>query len=182
MKNFIFKSVFLLIVTTSFFSCSSDDSDKSEPVVCPIGYTGTNCTSQITPTKIIVSKIRVKYFPNTNNGSNWDVGSPADIFVRLGRGDGTSSTVTLYTSNPITDAISDGVTNFDFVPAVPIELLFPTQQHALLLGDYDSTSANELMGGLLFTPYSTTNGFPTTITVANTTIPLSFELSVTYVF
>lgn len=182
MKKFMFKSVLVLMISSSIFSCSSDDSETTEPTICSTGYTGTDCTTQITPTRIIISKIRVKMFPNTNSGSNWDVGSAPDIFVRLGRGDGSASTVTLFTSDYISDALSDGTNFFDFTPSTPIELLFPTQQHALLLGDYDSSSANELMGGLVFNPYSSTNGFPTTITLNNSSIPLRFELTVSYVF
>lgn len=182
MKKFIFKSVLLLIVSTSLLSCSSDDSETTAPIVCPTGYTGTDCTTQVTPTRIVISKIRVKLFPNTNAGSNWDVGSAPDIFVRLGRGDGSASTVTLFTSDYISDALSDGTNFFDFTPSTPIELLFPTQQHAIILGDYDSTSSNEFMGGLVFNPYNSTGGFPSTITVNNSSIPLRFELTVSYIF
>ncbi|GEC77711.1 hypothetical protein [Flavobacterium aquatile] len=182
MKKFIFKSVLLLIVSTSLLSCSSDDSEPTEPLVCPTGYNGIDCTTQITPTRIVISKIRVKLFPNTNGGNNWDIGSAPDIFVRLGIGDGSASTVVLFTSDYIADAVSDGTNFFDFTPNTPIELLFPTQQHAIILGDYDSTSSNEFMGGLVFNPYNSTGGFPTTITVNNSSIPLRFELTVSYVF
>jgi hypothetical protein len=182
MKKIISKSVLALIFTTLSVSCSSDDSDTTEPIVCPAGYTGTDCTLQITPTRILISKIRVTLFPNTNSGNNWDVGSAPDIFVRLGRGDGSASTVTLFTSDYISDALSDGTNYFDFTPNAPIELLFPTQQHAIILGDYDTVSSNEFMGGLVFNPYSSVGGFPTTITVSNSTIPLRFELTMSYVF
>lgn len=184
MKTNFLKSVLLLIISLTLFSCSSDSDETSAPVPCPQGYTGANCSTQITPSKIIISKIRVNVFPNLNGTNTWDsvINVAPDIFVRLGIGDGSNSTITLYTSNYINDALSNGSNYFDFIPTTPIELLFPTQQHVLILGDYDSASSNDLMGGLIFNPYNSNNGFPTTITISNSSIPLKFELTVSYVW
>lgn len=178
------------------FSCSSDsDSDSTcTPISCqnggisnsdcgcdcPNGYSGTNCGSQVMPTKIKVTKIRVKYFPNTNNGTNWDVGGLPDIFVRLGKGNGDSNTQLLYTSGVIENATSNGVDVFDFVPTTATYITNITQQHVVILGDYDTASYNDFMGGFTFTPYNNTNNFPSTILLQDSNVPLSFELFFSY--
>lgn len=180
MKNFIFKSALILALLSLSFGCSSDDSSTSNPeeIHCPPGYTGTNCDVQLTPNRIKVTKIRVKYFPNTNEGDNWDFNTAPDIFVELGVADGTE-VITLYSSDYYEDVLSDG-TYYDFIPSEPIYLLEPTDVHTVLLGDFDSGSANEFMGGFNFFPYSSNNEFPSVIKVEDLDIPLSFELSLRY--
>ena len=176
------------------FSCSSDSDSTCTPISCqnggisnsdcgcdcPNGYTGTNCGSQVMPTKIKVTKIRVKYFPNTNNGTNWDVGGLPDIFVRLGKGNGDSNTQLLYTSGVIENATSNGVDVFDFVPTTATYITNITQQHVVILGDYDTASYNDFVGGFTFTPYNNTNNFPATILLQDSNVPLSFELFFSY--
>lgn len=193
--NFI--KIFILSVFLVFTACSSDGGDSAEcqtiacqnggvfencECLCPEGFFGTDCSSQITPTKIKVTKIRVKYFPNTNNGSNWDVGGLPDIFVRLGKGNGDNNTQLLYTSNVIENAVSNGVNVFDFVPTTATYITNVTQQHVVILGDYDTASYNDFMGGFTFTPYNNTNRFPASILLQDANVPLSFELFLTYEF
>ena len=179
------KTLFSKTIILSFFllllGCSKDS--PTTPTPCPQGYTGTNCSTQITPSKIFISKIRVDDFPNLNpSGNNWDIGSSADIFVRFGLGDGTSSTITLFTSNYYTDAISNGTNYYDFIPTTPIELDLASSECALILGDYDSASSYDFMGELVFYPYNSINGFPTTISISNPSIPFKAELTLSYVW
>lgn len=178
MKHAFLRPLLVLAVLTLFLGCSSDS--DSDPVECPQGYTGAACDIQLMPTLMKVTKIRVTQFPNMNGSSFWDPINPApDIFVRFGYGDGTDAgTTTLFTSDYYPDAVSDG-TNYDFVPSAPI-VISPLNQHVILLGDYDSVSANELMAGFTFMPYSDTNDFPSTIVVADNTLPVRFEFFVTY--
>jgi len=162
---------------TAFLGCSSDSDSETS---CPLGYTGSNCDMEKVPTKMFISKIRVTSFPNQNNTSDWDVGSAPDIFVRLGRGTGDANTVTLYTSNYFENVLSTGTDTYDFVPVTPIEILSPTQTHLIVLGDYDSVSANELMGGYTFTPYENGMDFPTEMDVYTAGSLLRFKLYVSY--
>ena len=193
MKTKIFK-IFILALFLGSCSSSNDDIVECTPIdcqnggvfencecLCPEGYTGIDCGSQITPYRIKVTKIRVKYFPNTNNGSNWDLSDAPDIFVQLAKGSGSGAAL-LYQSSAINNVLSDGVTNYDFIPTTAVYITNPLDIHSVLLGDYDSVSANDFMGGFTFTPYASNNGFPSSILLQNTTTPLSFELFLTYEF
>ena len=163
----------------SVSGCSSDDSG-SDPITCPQGYVGPNCETQITPSKIRVTKIRLKYFPILNGTSSWDFDSAPDIFVRFGHGNGTDNTTLLYESGYYEDVLSDGTTTFDFTPINPIVIDNPFDTYVIILGDYDSVSLYDFMGGFTFVPYSSTNQFPESITVSDLSIPLSFELMLSY--
>lgn len=201
MKNFISKSV-ILIVFSAFLGCSSDSSNSPIPPApcvpiicknggtstpdcgcnCPTGYTGTDCSTLKVPTKIVISKIRVNYFPNQNGSSNWDTSDAPDIFVKFGKGSGSTLEL-LYSSSVINNVLSNGGnTVYDFTPATPINITSPLLTYTISLYDYDSTSADDFMGGFLFVPNDFIYGFPTTILLKDNSKPLSFELFVTYIF
>ena len=189
----------MLMIAIVFLGCSSDSSDDCQPITClnggisnsdcgcdcPQGYTGSNCNSQITPTRIKLNKVRIKYFPNTKtNGAAWDAGLSGnsinpDIFIRLGLGTGNNIGL-IYESGVINNAISDGIINYDFIPTTNTYINMPTQTHTIILGDYDDIGSNEFMGGFTFVPYTSNNSFPATILLQDNSIPLSFELFVTY--
>jgi hypothetical protein len=203
MKNFI-KGLSMLLIITLFFGCSKDDSSSScTPITClnggvsradcgcdcPQGYTGGNCGTQVTPTKIKITKIRVKKFPNLKpNGSSWDTFvlpgyERPDIFPALFPFQATS---VLYAGTPINDSFSYGNDTFDFTPTTPIEITQISQQFTLVLYDDDSTITNpnafEQMGGFNFYIYNSTGGFPTTMLLNNTTSDYGFELTLSYVW
>src|SRR5690606_11413519 len=87
MRIQIITLLFLSILTTTYLGCSSDtDSEDCETItcvnggafvdcecVCPQGYTGSDCSIQVTPSKVIISKATVKVFPlEKSDGSSWD--------------------------------------------------------------------------------------------------------------
>lgn len=195
MKYFSFKSIFygfLVVLTT--MGCSSDSDSSSCPTIvcqnggtfvncncnCPNGFSGVDCSTQITPTRIKVTKIRVKYFPNLNsNGFEWDGTDGPEIFVRLGQGSGSNVNL-LYDSGVFVNATSDGVTNYDFIPTSSVYITSPLVTHTIILGDFDTVNSHDLMGGFTFTPYNSSNHFPSSILLQDLSIPLSFELFFTY--
>lgn len=150
---------------------------------CPQGYSGANCSTQITPSKITITKIRVKKFPNlTPSGNNWDSFVLAgyerpDIFPVLATFDGTTI---LFSGTPISDSFSYGNDTFDFIPTTPINITNITNQYKLLLYDEDSNNTFELMGGFNIYLYNSSGGFPTTIAISNPTSLYGFELTVSY--
>lgn len=183
MKKFIFKSVFLLIVSISFFGCSSDDSKESEPIVCSQGYTGSNCTTQIAPTKIKISNFKVTMFNNLDGNSNWDNNSEPDIFLQLING--TSGSTIWLSETYYPNVLSNGTNSFDFTPTIPVEITNVNGLFTLYLGDEDTndipSNPNDEMADILFNIYSSTNGFPTTLNISdNENIPFRVTLTLSY--
>lgn len=157
-------------------SCSSDA--DSDPIVeCPLGYAGVNCETELVPSKIWVTSIRVTSFPNTNGGFPWDVSDNPDIFVRLGRGNGDENTILLWSSEVATNAASGNP--YQFVPTSPVEVAVGTQ-NVVILGDYDSSSSHEFMGGYTFFNYEPGDGFPATRVLTSGGSSLAFEVKLAY--
>lgn len=201
MKNGIVKiGMFLLLVMA--LGCSKDDSSSScTPIEClnggvsradcgcdcPIGFTGPNCSTQVTPTKILITKIKVKNFPNEkpDGVTTWDdfiftsFNSP-DIFPFL-----TMGSINLFQGAALQDVISNGngTDNYTWTPSNPIQIISVNSQCTLNLYDEDAGNPGyEYMGGFNFPIYSSTGGFPTTITLSNPTSPYKFELTLVYVW
>lgn len=161
-------------------SCSKDDAPASNPCVpitclnggtstedcscdCPQGYGGTNCGTQITPSSIKITKIRVTKFPDDDNGDWWDTfpDSDADIYIKLVN----SSDVAIYTSpTHFTNATGLGTTYYDFTPVTPVSISNVTSLLGVKLYDYEDVGSDTFMDGVPFFPYTTTGGFPPTIT------------------
>lgn len=181
MKKLLFSSVLVLMMSVTFFSCSSD-SNSPTPVPCSQGYTGINCSTQIQPSKIKITKIRVTSFPNlTPGGNNWDAfAAPGwenpDIFPVLFTDNGT---IGLYSGLPKSDVYSNGNDVYDFIPASPIVITDVTKQLTLNLYDEDNGSI-EFMGGWNFYPYSSTGGFPTLLNIGFGSGTVKYQLTLTY--
>ena len=202
MKTLFKKSIVLLLIFT-IFSCSKDSATSSSnctPIPClnggvsrpdcgcncPQGFTGTNCGTQITPTKILITKIRVTKFPNLKpDGTLWDAWAidpftRPDIFPVLF--DSTGTTI-LYKGSPtVQDAFSYGTDHFYFIPSTPIQITNPTSSFYLYLYDEDSSTTQETMGGFYLSLYTSTTGFPTTIIYGQSTDVVGFELTLSYVW
>lgn len=182
MKNYFIKTTLILLVFSLTSSCSSDsDNPNPAPTPCPQGYTGSNCSTQITPSKIKILNIRVTKFPNSKvDGSSWDtfpVSAP-DIYVKLLKG----TTNNLYTSGFYSDVVSNGSNYFDFTPTVPIEITDLNSPYVLNLFDYDNLPNDDNMGFYAFYLYSATGGFPTNVSVGSTTDALRIEMTLSYVW
>ena len=204
------KIIALLIVLMFNINCSSD-SDSSTPACtpipclnggtsnancgcdCPQGYSGANCSTQIMPTIIKITKIKVKYFPNLDNGSTWDssfpiaANAPADIYVALQN----SNNVVLYTSpNYFANVLSNGTNTWDFIPSTPISVTFIYfNSLKIKLYDFDGADSNlnfvggsELMRESIFNIYGSTGSFPTTLSLLDTPNQIGYEFTVQYVW
>jgi hypothetical protein len=196
MKTFL-KRVSILAVGVLVLSCSSDSSTPAcTPIAClnggvstadcgcdcPQGYSGSNCGVQITPLQVKITKIRVKKFPDTENGQWWDTfpNSDADIYVTMQN----SNQTTIYSHpNYKPDSSSTGTNYFDFIPSTPILITNPTGLFIMNIYDYENTGTNTLMDYCIFNNlYSSTGGFPSTKTFTNDTGTFSFELTLSYVW
>jgi hypothetical protein len=170
------------------FGCTKEkDTPAPAPVpaptsTCPTGYTGTNCATQITPSKIRITKVTVVKFPQFDGGSNWDIADIGDsrpeLFVQFSRGSSV-----LFSTGYFQDANYNQSYYWDAIntPTIfPYDILIPTSQHTISAYDYD-TGTNDFIGGFNFTPYSSSGGFPSTLVIQNGG-SLEFRLDVTYIF
>ena len=200
------KLIALLIILVMNLNCSSDSNDPvaCTPIPClnggtsnancgcdcPQGYSGTNCSTQMLPTTIKITKIKVKYFPNTDNGNFWDISFPTavnaspDIYVTLQN----SNNVELFNSPTyFENVISNGTNTWDFTPSTPISIPFIYfNSLKIRLYDYDGAVSNvndgvdDLMTSSIFNIYSSTGGFPTTLNLLDSTTPIGYELTLQY--
>jgi hypothetical protein len=141
--------------------CNKEDveDEKKKQIQCPLGYMGADCSTQITPSKITLTKIQVTKFPQiTTNGASWDVGSGPELFVRFG------ITTVLYESGYYDDAISGTI--YTFTPSPALELN-ATAQYAIELWDYDTISASDKICSGTFYIYNDTDGFPSVVERSN---------------
>jgi hypothetical protein len=196
MKTIFKKLSVIIAVFILFVSCSSDSGDT--PCVpisclnggtstadcgcdCPQGFIGNDCGTQVTPTQVKITKIRVTKFPDTNNGNYWDnfPNSDADIYVTIQN----SSSVTIFDSPTyFENATSNGVNYYDFVPTSPIIIANAISPYYMYIYDFDAVGSDELMDFYVFNPYSSTGGFPTTKTFTNSASTFSFQLTLEYVW
>ncbi len=200
------KLIALLIILVMNLNCSSDSNDPvaCTPITClnggtsnadcdcdcPQGYSGTDCSTQMSPITIKITKIKVKYFPLTDNGDFWDISIPTtanaspDIYVTLQN----SNNVELFNSPTyFGNVLSNGTETWDFTPSTPISISFVYFNSLnIRLYDYDGAVSNvndnvdDLMASSTFDIYSSTDGFPTTLTLLNPTTPIGYELTLQY--
>jgi hypothetical protein len=118
----------------------------------------------------------VTSFPATDGGAGWDLTSGPDIFPVLRLGGTTIWTAPTYYEN------ANPTLDYTFTPNPTFNLTSPTSQYTLILYDYDDLDADDQMGGVNFTPYSSSNGFPTTLVLAPAGGAVTFTLNVSYIW
>lgn len=185
------KHLFMLAFLLITFSCKKENADPcantvclngghcvNGDCVCPEGYGGADCSQQITPRKIKITKIEVTKFPATNdNGGGWDLTNGPDIYLQLLKGDAqvwkSSDTYDYQNASPST------IHTIEISPSV--DLTEPNDEYTIILYDYDDFDADDFMGGIIFTPYTNSNGFPSVVTLdANGGV--AFKLYLSYVW
>jgi hypothetical protein len=154
-----------------FVNCNCD---------CPVGYTGNDCSTQLTPSRIHITKITVRLFPSLkSDGSTWDTafGDDAlpDLYFQLIRG---SSNI-LYDS-PTYFENADVANNHVFTPNSPIIITDLTSSYIISLLDYDVSGSDENMAEHSFFIYENDNDFPTTLTIFEPNQPIAVDLELSY--
>jgi len=197
MRNQIFKLICLSILTTTYIGCSSDsDSDDCQTISCsnggtfvdcecqcPDGYSGNDCSTQVTPSKVIINKAIVKVFPNTDNGDNWDVGIPnaedalPDVYITV-----QNSDLNLIFDSPsfYENALSGSGTFYEFSFNPNLEITDYDDPYLISIWDYDSSDTDDFMTSYGFFAYTSNNNFPNVITVVSQSDEILVDLEVTY--
>lgn len=195
MRNQIFKLIALSMLTTAYFGCSSD-SDNCETkscqnggtfvnceCECPQGYTGSNCATQVAPSKVIINKAIVKVFPNTDNGEFWDVAIPnaedalPDIYITFQ----DSSLNVIYDSPTFYEnALSEGGNFYEFDITPNLEIINYDDPFLVNIWDFDTNSEDDFMTSFGFFAYNSNNNFPEVITVVSQSNEILVDLEVTY--
>lgn len=187
MKKRLFLFVLLAVLLAA--ACKKDDPCDGITCVnggtcangscnCPTGFEGSDCSLQTTPIRINITSVSVTDFPPTEpGGSSWDVSNGADLYVALYlNGDlvaeNSASRILNVTDTP--EGWSSMSTAF--------EMTETTNQYSLWLFDYDDFDADDPIGGIVFQPYSSTNGFPETIPIACVGCEVAFSITVDYDF
>lgn len=185
----------ILSIAIIVFGCSNDSSPSCTPIAClnggvskpdcgcscPEGYTGADCGTQITPSIIKITKIKVTKFPDSNNGDWWDSfpSSDADIYVTI---EDTNFNTIYDHPNYIPDATGIGTINYQFIPVNPIVISNVSSSYYMTLYDFDNTSSDDLVAFGVFNLYNSSGGFPATKVYTNSQGTFSYELTLSYIW
>jgi hypothetical protein len=198
MKKQNFKLAVVLICLIPFLNCSSNsDAENCSTIVCqnggtfsncecncPQGYSGVNCSNQVTPSRISITKVIVKSFPNTDlSGGFWDPTIPTaddglpDIYITF-----QNSDLNVIYDSPtfFGNAISDGSTFYEFTLNPPLVITNYSNPYLVSIWDYDVNNADDFMTSEGFFIYNSTGGFPETLTVLDTSEPILVDITLTY--
>lgn len=168
MKKFIYKpAIAFLFLTVALFIHSCTET-------CDNGYTGVDCSEQITPSIIQISKIVITDFPQYSTGENWDLLDGPDVYIVIEKDD------ILIHKQPtfFEDASAD---NHVYSPANSIELTDAESIYTISLYDYDDGLGDDFMGVAAFYAYSEFNDFPKTLLIGEGE-EITFELTLSYVW
>ena len=189
MKKTFFKTAFVLLTAIMTISCSKDSptGTSSTPTpTCPQGYTGSNCSTQITPTKLTISKIEIVSFPAidpTATTGLWDYNlldtsqNAPDLAILLTNVT-TSTLLTDTTSSPFMNASASQTYSYTYTTfnITNVNDLFKIE-----LRDIDTSSPYyQSMNTYFFSIYSSLGGFPTVIPVINGQTKYNIYVSYTW--
>lgn len=194
MKKLLKISAFVLLAL-NFSGCSSDSSETPcTPIAClnngvsnsdcgcdcPVGYSGTNCGTIVTPSKVIITKVVVKAFPNLNDsGFLWDGTNDADIYIKFNNGTTDVYDHPTYLSN----TTGGTILNYQFTLSPNLQITNVNSLMFVELWDYDlgdiPANADDFMVSAPFLPFNG-NSFPSVLTVNSLTSQTTFELHLTY--
>lgn len=158
-------------------SCLNGGTCNDGVCLCPQGYSGSTCASQITPSQITITKITVTSF--VDGGEDGSAGpdifpdyTTPDIYVKL-----LSGSTVLYNASA---SYKPNPNTYDdcWRSMSPSITLSASSGYNIELWDRDGSSAHDPMGpSIYFTPYSSTGGFPATKSFYNSKFSVQFDIS-----
>tara|TARA_B100000575_G_C23019414_1_gene587034 strand:+ start:267 stop:851 length:585 start_codon:yes stop_codon:yes gene_type:complete len=169
---------FIFAVFLTLSSCTEDGKSILDPCAgitcengecingdcdCDPGYSGPSCANELRPVSIILTRVQVTQFPQTNDqGGGWDSdGTGPDIYIRVYSGGNE-----VYESDHYQDAINTSNYTFDLNPDVNLP---STSDFGVSLYDREFIVSDTFMGGVVtggevWTSYLLDRGFPSTTT------------------
>ena len=175
MKNRIFKLITLSILATGYIGCSSDSSSDSYEIIacqnggtfidcncnCLQGYWDNDCSVQITPKSIKITKVTIRLFPALDeNNETWDTPLPTtedvqpDLYFQF-----IKSPSNIIYDSPTYFENANVANNHVFTLQTPIIVTDLSNPYTISLWDYDSASDDDLMAAQSFFIYENDNDF-----------------------
>jgi hypothetical protein len=159
-------------------TCKNSGTCANGSCNCPEGWSGSDCGTQKTPSKVRISKIEILNFPTTEaGGGGWDLTSGADLYPVITNAAGTS--VVWSPTTYVIDAVAGSTYSWTPVPAVDLDA---TTQYIIAAFDDDSPANPDYIKGMSITPFETGKGFPTEWTWTSTDGLFKVKFTVSYVF
>jgi hypothetical protein len=161
---------------------------------CPIGWEGPACDKEVEPKSITITSVAITKMPTKKtNGDTWDLTSGQqnpDLMLILWRDKDYPN----QDWEVAWDEVVFGGIKANYDPSrVPITftlkpnstLSFPSRHYRIALYDDEpvtgfNLSEDEVIGAKTFIPYVKGSGFPTTLTLSNSTGTVTFELNISY--
>lgn len=126
------KKVFLILLLSGVLcSCQKEDNETPDP------------------TEVSISAVKIITMPLTDKGSEWDIGSDADVFYTI-----ENANTVLYSFNVTgrKENLNQFMLPAVFQMTVPYRLPSMNQAYYITLYDYDDLSSNDLIARISFNP------------------------------
>lgn len=185
------KKLFLLSCLLLFmFSCKKDPCEDKlclnggtcvdGTCDCAEGYTGSDCSTQKTPTAMSINKITMTDYPlHEPGGSDWDAfSSYGDPYITIS--EGTSANFNGWVSPNYVDEA--GGADVVLTTGLPYTLSGTLSNWTIGVWDYDNfgNSNDDYMGGVIFVPADFDSGWPDRISLS--TNDFTFLIDVTWYY
>jgi hypothetical protein len=105
---------------------------------CPTGFGGPDCGTVLTASSLIITKIILEQYPQTDNGAGWDFFDGPDVFLSINQG--TVANTNNWVSGVQNDATASSIT---FTNNFPLTLINMSGNYSFGVWDADSPDADD---------------------------------------
>ncbi len=183
---------FALFISIVFYGCKNEP-DPCENLLClnggncvdglcdcPTGYGGLQCETELTPTKVLITKIVLTKFPSFDpSGGEWDPDDHTgpDLYIRIVKG----KTEIYKSTKKIWDVKLNQEYTFD-LSSSPVELTSITSKHKIQLWDFEDYNNDDFMGEYEFIPFHSGENFPDKYDLGDHWSEVGYTVHVEYEF